>query len=502
MKHWPHQVYGVNEVRRLIDAGARRIALTSPTGGGKSVMMFAMCEWGWPTIIYNNRKMLVDQLTENMYRAGIAHGIQSADYAPSMNDVQVASIQTVADRWAKGEMDLHSAKLVIVDEIHNEKGERIQRLLNEHERQGAAIVVVTATPIGIGHLASELVVAGVTSELRACGALVPAYTYAPDEPSMKAFKPKTVGILQFRDEVKEVMLHVICGRMLKYFPQLNSHRKPTILFAPGVAESQFCAEHFWKAGYTAAHIDGEKIWINGESMASTRENRELLRRKAESGEVLVTCNRFVLREGIDWPFLGHCIFACTFGSLASYLQAGGRLLRAHPSLSEVTVQDHGGNYHRFDSLNCDRQWDLDKCEREINNQTRELYRTKAAAEPIVCPQCKKVRKRGVTCPACGFTARGRRRVVIQTDGTLRQVYGDIYRERVVSDSPTLHKAWTACVFRCRATNRTFNQARALFAYENGGVSPGPDFPFMPQSESDWYLKVDQKYPRKQKHIVA
>lgn len=502
MNRWPHQTFGVAETRRLIDAGETRIGLTSPTGGGKSVMMFDMCRWGWPTVIYNNRRMLTEQLCANMEAAGIGYGIQASGYAPSILDnVQVASIQTVAKRWESGEMDLHPAKLVLVDEIHNEKGSRISRLLDEHESRGAAIVGITATPIGIGHLVNHLVVAGTTSELRKCGALVPAYTFAPDEPAMESFKPKTLGILQMKEECKTAMLHVIIGRVLEYFPKFNPEGKPSILFAPGVAESQWFAEQFFHAGYTAAHIDGERIWINGEYLPSTKENRDLVKREAERGNIQVTCNRFVLREGVDWPFLAHCIFACTFGSLSSYLQAGGRLLRAHPSLDRVTVQDHGGNFHRHDSLNCDRVWSLDKSDSQIAGERIELFKTKKAAEPIVCPKCKMVRKAGVTCPACGFTAQGKRRVVIQTDGVLREVTGDIYRERRVSTSPALHKAWTGCVFRCRNSGRTFNQARALFQREHGGVCPGPEFPFMPKNQSDWYLKVADVYPVRNKVSV-
>lgn len=500
MNRWPHQTYGVNEVRRLIKSGERRIGLTSPTGGGKSLMMFDMCDWGWPTVIYANRKMLVDQLCENMVEAGIGYGIQASGYEPSiLSNVQVASIQTVAERWRKCEMDLHPAKLVLVDEIHNEKGGRIQQVLDEHERQGAAIVGFTATPIGIGHLVRQLVVAGTTSELRTCRALVPAYTFAPDEPAMDSFKPKTRGILQFKDTVKEAMLHVIIGRVLDHFPKYNPEQKPTILFAPGVPESQWFAEQFWEAGYTASHIDGERIWINGEYLPSTRENRDLLKRESEAGRVLVTCNRFVLREGVDWPFLAHCIFACTFGSLSSYLQAGGRMLRAHPSLDRVAIQDHGGNFHRHDSLNCDRVWNLDKTDGQIQGERIELFRTKKAAEPSVCPFCKAVNKVfSPICPVCRKSVKAKRRVVIQTNGELKEVHGDIYRERRVSTSPALHKAWAGCVFRCRNSGRTFNQARALFQRENGGLCPGAGFPFLPKNEADWYLKVADVYPAKRK----
>src|SRR5690606_19790965 len=114
--------------------------------------------------------------------------------------------------------------------------------------------------------------------------------------------------------------------------ELNPDRLPTILFAPGVKESIWFAEQFHSKGIRAAHIDGDDIWIDGEYYTSNHQLREEIRKMSESGELPLVTNRFVLREGIDWPFLAHGIFATVFGSLASYLQSGGRLLRNHPSL--------------------------------------------------------------------------------------------------------------------------------------------------------------------------
>ncbi|QDV74788.1 hypothetical protein K2D_30460 [Planctomycetes bacterium K2D] len=79
--------------------------------------------------------------------------------------------------------------------------------------------------------------------------------------------------------------------------------------------------------------------------------------------------------------------------------------------------------------------------------------------------------------------------MIQTDGSLREVMGDVFRPPRVSTDPADHNAWKACVFRCRNSGRTFNQARALFQRENSGRVPGPDFPMMPTSQAEWYRKV-------------
>jgi len=203
--------------------------------------------------------------------------------------------------------------------------------------------------------------------------------------------------------------------------------------------------------------------------------------------VQIVCNRFVMREGVDWPHLAHCIFACTFGGICGYVQAGGRGLRNHPSLESITVQDHGGNYWRHGSLNQDREWELDDTERSVAALATQAKADTEAGEPIVCPKCAKVRAAGVGCPECGHVAAGRRRIVIQTDGKLREVR-DAPGSKVTTD-PADWQKWKSCVFRCRNSGRTFRQARAIYARENYGLYPASDFPLMPRDQATWDSKV-------------
>lgn len=487
---WPNQLFAVSESRRLVDAGVRRICITSPTGTGKSRIVQRIIECGLPSLVLTNRTMLLEQWATGLDDSGHPFGMRASGYAPSINDnTQLGMIQTIEQRWTAGDEELPDAKIVFLDEAHNEKGERICKVLNEYNARGAITISITATPIGIGHMADELIVACVTSEARKFGALVPANTYAPDEPAMESFKGQTKGIIQFKDEFKEVMLKVIFGRVIEHYRRLNPEQRPSILFAPGVDESRWFCEQFNEAGVPWSHIDSKSIILNGNMMPATRENRDLLRDASKSGLTKGVSNRFVLREGIDFPWLAHCIFACTFGSVTSYLQAGGRMLRTHHSLSEVTIQDHGGNFWRHDSLNCDREWSLDDTDKAVREKHDELYRTKAKPEPIVCPRCHKVRHSGAVCRYCGFAYEGRRRIVIQTDGSLQEVRGDIFRPRRVNNSPDSHKAWVGCYFSSLRSGRTFNQARATYQYENNGTVPGPDFPLVPKFAADWGMKV-------------
>lgn len=498
---WSHQTYAVEQTRKAIEAGERRLCLTSPTGSGKTRIVERIIEWGRPSIVLCNRTMLLEQWARGLDDGGKPFGMRASGYAPSIfENVQLGMVQTIAKRWGDGE-DLPEAEIVILDEAHNETGARVCAILDEYTKRGATVILVTATPIGIGHMADKLIVASTTGRLIKQGVLVPAFTYAPDEPDARALKATTKGVIQFREEVKEVMLRVVFGRVLEHYHRLNPMQTPSILFAPGVDESLWFCEQFNEAGIPWSHIDAQRIVLNGCDLPATKDNRERLAEASRTGETRGVSNRFVLREGVDWPWLQHGIFACTFGSVASYLQAGGRLLRQYfvdgaPQLEGVTVQDHGGCFWRHDSLNADREWLLTDTDKSLQEKHDEIYRTKAEPEPIVCPKCSKVRSRGAHCPACGFAHQGRRRIVVQTDGQLREVRGDVYKERRVSTDPDAHKKWKQCYYRCKNSGKTFNQARALFQRENYGAVPGPDFPLVPLSKTDWNLPVgDVPYSR-------
>lgn len=494
MPDWPHQLAGVQQTKELLDADEESVCVTSPTGGGKTTMMRRIIELGHPTVVIADRTMLFEQLAKGLDDHGLPYGLVASGYAPSVFDnVQLAMIQTLDSQMRRKRSMPPEASIVIRDEAHQDTGARVNRIFDYYKERGAKIVGFTATPIGIGHLYKNLVVAGRTSDLRNCGALVPARTYAPDEPDIRAMKTTAAGILQFKDECKEVMLKVVFGRVIEHYFKLNPDQRPAAIFAPGVPESKWFCEQFNKAGVPWSHIDAESIIINGEEMECNKANRMRLAEASKTGHTKGVSNRFVLRAGIDWPWLYHLIFACTYGDLSGYLQSGGRGLRQHyingvPQLDHIIVQDHGGNYYRHDSLNVDREWSLDDTEKSLKEKRQSSLREKKSEEPVVCPRCAKVRPSGPRCPSCGHAYEGRKRFVIQTDGTLKEVRGDIYKPRKVNNSPESHKKWKQCVYRCKATGKTFTQARGLFLRETGTV-PGADFPMVPKNASDWALQV-------------
>jgi superfamily II DNA or RNA helicase len=449
------------------------------------------------TVLYTNRKLLLTQLSDSMAKAGLGHGIRAAGHATDQDAMlQVSSIQTEGSRVLKSEKwQLFDAQRVIVDEAHLQTGMTAIRLVAKHLDAGAAIMGLTATPIGLKDFYDHLIVACTVSEARACGALVEAVHYGPDEPDLKHIGKVPVGEdLTEAQNIKAIMRHGVFARVVDSWRKLNPEGKPTLLFGPGVAESLWFAEQFQAAGIPAAHIDGEDVWLQGELHRADPEIRQRVLDMLKTGDIKICCNRFVLREGIDLPFIEHGIFATVFGSLQSYLQSGGRLLRSFPGKTRAVVQDHGGSWHRFGSLNADREWFLDLTANMATGMRHERIREKREAEPIRCPKCALILVAG-RCRGCGFECIGRAksRPVIQADGTLKEVKGDIFRARRISQSPDAAKIWERMYHRARSKkwNATFRQAEAMFAQENGWQYPPRDLPLMPTCETDWFRKVSE-----------
>ena len=502
MNDWPHQIRGVNEVLAAIERGERRICLTSPTGGGKTRIMQRLIEHylsaGKSVVLYTNRRMLIDQLSRDLFDAGLDHGIRAAGHDDEHErPFQISSIQTEASRTLKrGTWKLHPAHLVLIDEAHLQTAETARKLLDAHREQGAACVGFTATPLDLAELYDLLITAGTMTELRECGALVLAEHFGPDEPDFRAFKKLQAKLnsgenLSEREAGKVMMTPGIFGRVWTWFERLNPEHKPTILFAPGVRESLWFAEQFSAKGVRAAHIDGQEVWIDGNSERTSSERRLEILQQSRDGRIVVLCNRFVLREGIDAPWLAHGIMATVFGSIQSYLQSGGRLPRAYHGVNSVTIQDHGGNWHRHGSLNVDRQWFLESTPSMVAGLRAQRLRDKKEREPMRCPGCGRICSFW-RCP-CGYEFGNRKvsRPVVSTDGSLKELTGDIFEPRRICTRPDGVKLWEQMYWRSRTKKgaRTFAAAFALFAYENNWTWPSREWPLMPVEDLDVHRLV-------------
>lgn len=485
---WPHQDRCITLTEQAVRAGHRAVCITSPTGGGKTRIIAELSRRatakGKRVGIFTNRKILTSQASQVLADHDIEHGVMAAGYAPDLfPGVQVLRLQTLTARVNSGQWELPEFDLVIIDEAHSNKAETATRILDHYKERRAVRLGFTATPVGLGHLYSALVVAGTNSELRQCGAIVPCDVFAPDEPDMKGVQKTRAGEYALRAAAKRVMETLVFGNVLSHWQRLNPFALPTLLFAPGVEESRWFAHEFQVRGVTAAHLDAE----------SDETERRVVLAGSRHGTIKIVCSCGILREGADLPWIRHGVLIQTCAAVSTYLQIVGRLLRAHPGKDRATLQDHAGAWHRHGSPNADRVWRLEENDRDIARKRTKAAQDGLDRQPVCCPRCNGVRQGGPKCPHCGHEHQRSVRQVRMTDGTLKKVTGAaIKRKRQVSEDA---KVWTSCLYSAAACNQSLAQAAGNFHRKTGRYVSACGLDNLPaQGSVDWQRKISEVYP--------
>lgn len=492
-----YQISGIEEILAADARGERRICLQAVTGSGKSLMMVHLIQ-GWqrlgqPVAVYTNRRLLFSQLGEVFDGCGITHGKRAAGYRTSMRkDVQLAMVQTERSRSLGGSRELHAARYVLVDEAHLNSNGTTLKILQKHLEKGATIVGFTATPVGIGHLYTRLIECCNTSEARRQKAILPAKCYGIEEPDRHWVKKVATGE-EIGGKMRKQYCQMIYGRVDEHRDGYNPMRLPTLGFAPDVACATWFAQQDEAHGINAAAIDAQGVYYQGMRRGGEGAKEAILE-KFRKGEIEMLWNRWVMREAIDIPEIYHCILATHFGSETTFLQAVGRVLRNHDSLpGHVIVQDHGGNFLDWGSPNQDREWELDDTSESRGYERREKMRDEVIPEPIICIKCFAMRRSGNVCPSCGHCG-GRSRMVLQTDGQLKEVHGKKFRRCPVAP-PSQEKLWLSCFWSARKNpERSYAQTISWFGERarlktGRWVRPDPSWFGMPTHLADHKMRV-------------
>lgn len=427
---WQHQTRSVRDVCAIFSTGCKSLVLCAPTGAGKSLVTTALVNLvrlrGGRVIIYNSRRLLTQQSFDNLNFDNIVLGTRAAsmkDYRDDGAPVQVAQLQTDIRRVIKQESwSLFPADLVIIDEAHMSLSEQPVELMQRYLARGACVLGLTGTPIGMSGVYRDIAVAATNSELRECGAHVPAKCFGVHEMDVSQIKKEKNGEYKEGDITKELWSQAIVGYIYEDWKRLNPNGLPTLCAAPGIGESIWVAEKFLKNGHKVAHIDCNKVVVNGETYNNDSKGvvRNQVVEDAKKGMYDIVCHCSVITEGVDWPDLRHLILARPYGSLANFIQQVGRAIRKSPGKDYCTIQDHGGNASRHGSPNANRPWAelFRMSEKEVAEQRKERLQGDKEPKPITCPKCGAMRLEGAVCHACGHKADPRTRVIVEKDGRL------------------------------------------------------------------------------------
>ncbi len=383
--------------------------------------------------------------------------------------IQICSLDTVNQRLGKSQYDIPIPDIVIVDEAHQQRGDMAKKVFGRHDADGARRIGFTATPVDIGDMYQQLVIAGTYGDMLACNAHLPMKCFGPDRPDLSKLKPMKGGDFSSEDDRRINRVPTIIGSVYENWLKLNPMMLPTVGFAPGVAESRWFVQEFMNRGIPCAHIDGERVALvekNGAGIYTMKEypnddsSRAAVLEGSKNGDFRILWNRFVLREAIDCPWFFHAITATSMGSLSTYLQATGRVQRYFPDYEYVILQDHGGNIDRHRTPDIDREWTLGCTNRSL--QKEEVERRERSkgddVEPICCPRCCAYRLSGPVCHNCGHMHDRSTRMVRQLDGTLTQQRG-----RIVKYKPpkTFDDYVRSALFACHSTGKSVGQAYGI-----------------------------------------
>jgi superfamily II DNA or RNA helicase len=161
---------------------------------------------------------------------------------------------------------------------------------------------------------------------------------------------------------------------------------PAIAFCVDIKHSQLVAARFARAGYRAAHVDGD---------TAANERRALIAALGH-GETQILTNCGLISEGLDVPGVVAAILLRPTKSLALYLQQVGRALRPAPGKARALILDHAGLSYRFGLADAPRAWSLDG-----RAQT-----STGACAVARCKECGALNPiAAMSCAACGATLR-------------------------------------------------------------------------------------------------
>ncbi len=371
----PYQLDAIQDARDRIASGRIAPLLVAPTGAGKTVIEAAMIrshleiDPEYRAVVVAHRRELIGQIASTLLRMGVT---DIGEICPGVIQRPNARVQVASTQTLRARSLYPRASFLVFDEAHHYSSDDWHQLTKGYP--GVIRVGFTATPMrsdgrGMSPAFDSLVVVSTIKELTAQGYLVPCKVIAPAKPLKKP-----------------AMTHSPVDAYLAHAKGMR-----TVVFADFVANAEKFAAEFRDKGVDAVVIHGE---------LSADERRRALDAHAR-GAVLVNC--MVLTEGWDSPETQCCILARGCGSVSTYLQIVGRVLRPFPGKTHALLIDlTGRSFYDHGMPDEDRKYSLTG--KGIRKKTDD------DAEDIYCPVCGQPVEPAPNswpCEVCGHEAQGK-----------------------------------------------------------------------------------------------
>lgn len=403
----PYQDEILDGIRTQMHSGVKAILLQSATGSGKTCLAAHMLGTaslrGFPSLFVVHRRELIKQSALAFESIGLRYGIIAAGFpADSSANIQIASIQTLAKRYAQ----IKRPHFIILDEAHHCPSASWSRLIKAYPE--AFRVGLTATPerldgAGLGDYFEVMVNGPSVSWLIEHGWLARYRLFAPASVSVDGVHSRMGDFV--RSELSAAAdKPSITGDVLKHYEDL-AHGKRAVVFCVSIAHSQHVAAQFRAAGIAAEHVDGE----------TPTDQRDAAMERFRRGDTLVLSNCELFGEGIDVPAMEVAILLRPTQSLGLHLQQCGRALRPHPGKEYALILDHAGNTQRHGLPDEDREWTLEGRKHRKKDDEADVH-------VKICPKCYAAMRPGPThCRHCGHEFEVEGRSVEEIEGELIEV---------------------------------------------------------------------------------
>lgn len=420
-------IYNVREaVGHAVKVGEpARIVVQGPTGMGKGLIIADIVD---RALLKEKRVLvtvpaisLVDQTIEVLYSQGMRDvGAIQAQHPSTdwIRPVQVASVQTLTNRWKDGKMP--KADVVLVDEVHRFFN-LFPKWLCDIAWKAVPFIGFSATPWtkGLGAIYKRLIVANTIDNLIRQKVLVPFRTFAPDVPDLSGVSVSGGDFVA--GELDEVMRpKKLVANIVETWLRLAKDR-PTVCFCCSRAHADQVAKEFEAKGVGAAYLDCET------PLADRRE----VRRRMLEGKVQVACNVEIVGIGVDWPEVSCIIYARPTMSDMRFVQNVGRGLRSCEGKTDLLILDHSTTTMRLGMVD-----EVYALHRSLDDGKPKPAAKVGVLLPKECEACHYLKPpRTVKCPNCGHEQAAHAKPVPVARGTLREIKADSERAELIKRLP-------------------------------------------------------------------
>ncbi len=410
----PYQTNLINASRAEYARGHRAVCAVLSTGGGKSLIIGAIAESlhrrKTPALIMVHRHELVMQLASALDRFQVPYGFVSPKYKPNQEPIQIASVQTLANRIKNGLAP--EFEFIIADECAHIRARSWLSVIAHYPK--AKLLGLTATPQrldnkGLGEVFDAMVIGPTTRQLIDRGFLCDHRTFLPPSSETLRTQLESVDLVRGDYDKKQIddlmRKSAVVGDAVATYTRVCP-REPAIAFCTDIQSATDTAKAFCKGGFKFEVISGHDSDI---------ERKRKLDGLA-SGTIDGLTSVDLIGEGLDVPRVTAIIALRPTQSLALWLQQCGRALRPCTGKTHAIILDHVGNSFTHGLVDDERAWSL-------TVDTTKRNRTEVLAAIDRCSECLRAYAAAAQCPFCGHTepVNSKPREIKRIEGELREI---------------------------------------------------------------------------------